>query len=245
MKAILLAGGYGTRLRPLTINTPKCLVKIGALPLLDIWLYQLFESGVERVLINTHYLHESVEKHIRNSPWRENVELVHEKALLGTAGTIKANRYFYNDDDLLIAHADNLCIVNWQAFFEKFQHRNDNIQATIMLFKTANSKSCGMVSIDENDILTGYVEKPQYPWGNELANGAVMLLDNKSLREVNALEDAKNDLCRDYLPTLVNRANCFVNDELLVDIGTPESLSYGNRVFQSYQHIFSSLGECQ
>ncbi len=91
-RALLLAGGYGTRLRPLTDTLPKCLVPIHGKPLLSYWLDLLFESGVERALINTHYLPDQVRSFRDQSPWRERIDLAHEDTILGTAGTVRENR---------------------------------------------------------------------------------------------------------------------------------------------------------
>ena len=91
-KALLLAGGMGTRLKPLTDSIPKCLVPIGGKPLLAYWLESLSKAGVERILINTHYLSEQVIAFCKQSQYSQLLDLVHESALLGTAGTIRANR---------------------------------------------------------------------------------------------------------------------------------------------------------
>ena len=64
IKALLLAAGLGTRLRPLTLKTPKCLVEIDGTPLLGIWLEKLNKIGCHEVLINTHYLNEKVENYL-------------------------------------------------------------------------------------------------------------------------------------------------------------------------------------
>ena len=66
VKAFLLVAGHGDRLRPLTDTTPKCLLPINGKPLLEIWLEHLERSGVEEVLINTHWLHEKVEDYVNN-----------------------------------------------------------------------------------------------------------------------------------------------------------------------------------
>ena len=79
MRAVLLAAGLGTRLRPLTDTVPKCLVPIKGKPLLDIWIESLLQAGVERILVNLHYKHELVEDHIAKSVYREQVETVFEQ----------------------------------------------------------------------------------------------------------------------------------------------------------------------
>ena len=91
MKALLLSAGIGKRLRPLTYDTPKCLMMINGKPLLEIWLEKLFNVGVNNFLINTCYLNQKVEKFINNSKYKDMVTLVHEEKLLGTAGTLIKN----------------------------------------------------------------------------------------------------------------------------------------------------------
>ena len=107
MRAVLLAAGLGTRLRPLTDRIPKCLVPIKGKPLLDIWCESLLSSGVERILINLHYMHEVVESHIQGSGYKTHVQTVFEPVLLGTAGTLVANNEFFKGDDGILVHADN------------------------------------------------------------------------------------------------------------------------------------------
>ena len=93
MKALLLCAGYGTRLYPITKNKPKCLVEIDGKPVLDFWLKKLIEMNIKDVLINTHFLAEKVEKYVRKVNYPLNINLVYEKKLLGTAGTLKANKH--------------------------------------------------------------------------------------------------------------------------------------------------------
>ncbi len=82
MKALLLAAGLGTRLRPITNIIPKCLVPINGKPLLEIWLETLTKAGVKEFLINTHYLHEKVEAFVYDSKYKNVVTLVYEKIYL-------------------------------------------------------------------------------------------------------------------------------------------------------------------
>src|SRR5260221_14266717 len=94
MKALLLAAGFGTRLRPITDQVPKCLVPVQQKPLLAYWLDLLFPKHVLKMLINTHYLPEQVRQFINTSSWSDRVTLVHEEELLGTGGTALKNRDF-------------------------------------------------------------------------------------------------------------------------------------------------------
>jgi mannose-1-phosphate guanylyltransferase len=107
MRAILLAAGLGTRLRPLTGQIPMCLVPIKGKPLLERWLESLTKAGVGPFLINTHYLAAQVEEFIESSSYKDQVTLVHEHMLRGTAGTLIANLDFFQGEDGFLIHADN------------------------------------------------------------------------------------------------------------------------------------------
>jgi mannose-1-phosphate guanylyltransferase len=109
MKAFLLAAGLGTRLRPITDSTPKCLLPVGGRPMLDIWLDALAKAGVSDVLLNAHHLADQVEEHVAARVGAPTVHLVVEPELLGSAGTLRANRDFVIGEDMFLAiNADNL-----------------------------------------------------------------------------------------------------------------------------------------
>ena len=95
MRALLLAAGLGTRLRPLTDVTPKCLAPIRGRPLLDIWLERLSAAGIGPYLINTHYLASQVVEYVESSKYKSLVTIVHEPVLAGTAGTLIGNLGFF------------------------------------------------------------------------------------------------------------------------------------------------------
>ena len=116
MKTILLAAGFGTRLRPLTDTIPKCLVPIKGKPLLQIWLERLTESGFDKFLINTHYLSNQVNDFVYSSKFKDKCILKNEIKLLGTAGTLLANLDFIGEDECMLVHADNYCLANFSDF---------------------------------------------------------------------------------------------------------------------------------
>src|SRR5579871_179660 len=153
LKALLLAAGLGTRLRPITANLPKCLVPILGKPLLAYWLDMLIPNGVEHVFVNTHYLPDKVNSFIRSHPYREKVTLVNEEVLLGTAGTILKNRHWFEQQPFLLAHADNLTRFDLQAFIQTHEQRKTGFEMTMMTFETDLPQSCGIVELDENNIV--------------------------------------------------------------------------------------------
>ena len=150
MRALLLAAGLGTRLRPITDLTPKCLVQIGNKPLLQIWLERLSEAGNGPFLINTHYLAEQINVFVEKSPFREKIKLVHESHLLGTAGTLLENQDFFHDENLMLIHADNYCLADFTEFEAAHRNRPLGCDLTMMTFRTDDPSSCGIVELDEN-----------------------------------------------------------------------------------------------
>ena len=136
MKAILLAAGFGTRLRPLTLIIPKCLVPIRNKPLLEYWLENLTSNGINSILINTHFLSEKVSAYINNSEYKKNCKLIYEKELLGTAGTLLSNLDFIGDEECILIHADNYCMADLKKFILQHKKRPSYCLLTMMTFKT-------------------------------------------------------------------------------------------------------------
>ena len=109
MKAFLLAAGVGSRLRPITDTIPKCMVAIDGQPLLDIWLDAFDRAGVDEVTVNLHHLPDVVRRHIAARTGPPAVRMVFEPELLGSAGTLMANREWVDGDEPFLAcNADNL-----------------------------------------------------------------------------------------------------------------------------------------
>jgi len=224
-RALLLAGGFGSRLKPLTDRIPKCLVPIGEKALLEYWLEHLFEPSaegrIERVLINTHYLPQAVEAFIEKSPWHHHIDIVHEAHLLGTAGTLRTNRAWFGDEPFLLAHADNLTNFDLAAFQARFASRPPTCVGTMMTFLTETPSSCGIAEVNDFGVLAGYHEKVVNPPGN-LANAAVFLLDARIHDQLATHED-DSDFCGQSVPRLIGQLNCFHNSTYHRDIGTPEA----------------------
>jgi len=222
MKALLLAAGIGSRLRPLTNHIPKCLAPICGIPLIDIWLRTLDYAGVDSFLINTHYMAEVVEAHITKSRFAKWIEVKREPELLGTAGSIRAYRDWVGNDDTIIIHADNLSICDYRAFVDTFHNRPKGIIGTMMTFTTNSPESCGIVSLDSTGGIRRYWEKDQLAEGN-LANAAVYLV-SPEFCDIIVKSDAF-DISREVIPSIHHRLNVFHNDVYHRDIGTLESFA--------------------
>jgi mannose-1-phosphate guanylyltransferase len=230
LRALLLAAGMGTRLRPLTEKMPKCLVPIHGKPLLAYWLDLLGPSEIEAILINTHYLPEPVRRFVSTSPWRERLTLVHEDELLGTGGTILANRAFFGREPFLVAHADNLTRFDPAAFIERHRTRPAGMAITMMTFKTDAPQSCGIVEEDRGGVVTAFHEKVANPPGDH-ANAAVYIFEPQVLDFLAGLGKRVIDLSTEVLPHFMGRICTWHNRVYHRDIGTLESLRRAEHEF--------------
>jgi mannose-1-phosphate guanylyltransferase len=221
MKALLLAGGYGTRLRPLTDNLPKCLMPIGGKPLLEIWLQSLSKVGVNEFLINTHYLHEQVEKYIESSSFSSQVTLVHEENLLGTAGTLINNRQYWESEEcLFIAHADNYCLADFVEFRHSHDLRPNFCSISMMTFRTEKPQDCGVVLLSEKGVVLDFYEKVKNPPSN-IANGAIYIFSKDALKKICLEYNDAKDISTDLIPKFKGHINTYFTGSKLIDIGTP------------------------
>jgi mannose-1-phosphate guanylyltransferase len=221
-RVLLLAGGLGTRLRPLTDTLPKCLVPIAGRPLLDYWFDAFARAGLREVRINNHHLPERLRAYIAEVNARGPFHLgeAYEPGLLGSAGTVTANRDLADGAaHMLVVYADNLSDVNLGAFLDFHKQHGD--PATMLLFRTQYPKNCGIAELDAEARVVSFVEKPAQPKSN-LANAGLYAFTADAYREVAELRAF--DLGFDVLPRFVGRMRGYSWDGYHRDIGSLESL---------------------
>jgi mannose-1-phosphate guanylyltransferase len=230
MKAILLAAGFGTRLRPLTLITPKCLVPIKNKPLLEYWLESLTKNDISSILINTHYLSTIVETYVSNSTYSKNCKLIFEEELLGSAGTLISNIDFIENDDCMLIHADNYCLADLNKFIEYHNNRPPNCLITIMTFSTNNPSKCGIIEKDKNGIVVNFHEKVANP-PNNIANAAVYILSNEAIVDIKNNYSNSKDFITEILINYLGRIYTYHTESTFIDIGSPETYNEANKVF--------------
>ncbi len=228
MKAFLLAAGLGTRLRPLTLTLPKCLVPIHDKPLLQ-WWAELFNShGIHDVMINTHYLREPVAEFLTKYNSSQSGVTFHETyepTLKGSGGTVRDNRDFVDgEEDFMIAYADNLTDVNLTDF-QDF-HRNICVPRggilSMALFRANHPEQCGIATLDDGMRITEFTEKPKSPKSN-LANAGIYIASRKIFDIFP--DKSPLDFGNDILPLLTGKMYGHEITGYLIDIGTPENYS--------------------
>lgn len=117
--ALIMAAGFGTRLQPLTHCTPKCLVPVAGLPLLEYTLRSLEACHIEQILINTHHLAEKVQEYLEKRDSKAEIKVLYEAEIMGTGGTLlEARNYLDAQDQLLVMNADILSCYPLQRVLE-------------------------------------------------------------------------------------------------------------------------------
>jgi D,D-heptose 1,7-bisphosphate phosphatase len=232
-RAIILAGGLGTRLRPLTDTLPKCLVPIAERPLLDYWVDALARAGVGSARVNNHAHPEQVRAFVEGVTASGRLELVesYEPQLLGSAGTIAANADLADGADaVIVVYADNFSDVDLAAMLAF--HRSHDDPFTMLLFRAPNPKACGIAELDAEGRVVSFVEKPAEPKSN-LANGGVYIVDADAYREIAAMKAF--DLGFEVLPRFVGRMRGWAWEGYHLDVGTHEALEQARR---DAAHVF-------
>jgi len=223
MKALLLSAGLGTRLKPFTLKTPKCLIKINGKPLLEHWLQILFASGISEILINTHYLAEQVEAFVLQSEFKNKISISYEQSLLGTGGTLLQNKLFFENEDFLVAHSDNFCICDFRNFIEMHFDRPKETLMTMMTFITDKPETCGIVELNKEKVVKEFYEKVSNP-PSSLANAAVYIISSQIFNFIEKNSIKLNDISLDLIPCLNKKIFTWHNNIYNKDIGTPETL---------------------
>lgn len=176
MKAMILAAGEGTRLRPLTLKVPKALLPVGGVPLIERTLLWLKSHGIGEVAINLRHLGEKIKDSLGDGAnFGVKIAYSPEETLLGTAGGVKRMEHFF-DDTFVVVYGDIITDFNLSAMTQF--HWQKKAIATLVLSRVPNPWEVGVVEINEDERLVGFVEKPTR--GSEpgnLGSGGVYVLE--------------------------------------------------------------------
>ena len=233
IKALLLAAGYGTRLRPITNVTPKCLVKINGKPLLSYWLKKLENLGCEEVIVNTHYLSHEVIRYLDKYK-SNNLKVItsHEEEILGTAGTLMKHLDFFENSIGLLIHADNFTFNDLSEFVKHHYLRPKDCIITMLTFNTKDPSSCGIVKKDKEGKVIEFHEKSEKNMGN-CANGALYAFDKEFIEFLKKLPYKVSDFSIDVIPLIMGKIFSWHTSDIYIDIGNLNSLKEANLIASS------------
>ena len=225
-QAVVLVGGEGTRLRPITSRVPKPVVPLVGRPFVGYILENLARHGVRRAVFSAGYLAHALEESIGDGErYGLTVRYVVEEQPLGTAGAIKNVQAELNEGCLYAFNGDVLTDVDLTAM--RAFHRERGGVATILLTRVDDPRRYGLVKIDDDGRVTEFVEKPgadyAVPAHGALINAGVYLLEPEVLDMIPA--DRQLSIERGVFPQLAaaGRLYAFASDAYWRDIGTPES----------------------
>jgi len=212
MDAVLMAGGKGERLRPLTEKTPKPLLKVGDKTIIDYNVDNLISYGVENIHVTTNYLAEQIEEHFIEERQGIKVNCVREKEYLGTIASVKLIPGIKNDE-ILIMNSDLFTNINFEDFYCHFLEKDADMSASAIPYSI--NVPYGIFELEGRNIQR-ITEKPTY---NYYANAGIYLI-KKSLLDL--IPDCTFFNATDFIDLLISHGKTVVHYPLAgywIDIG--------------------------
>lgn len=221
--AVLMAGGKGERLRPLTEKTPKPLLPVGDKAIIDHNIDRLISYGVQHISVTVNYLKEQIEEHFLEPHNGVQVQTVREPKFLGTIGSIKFVKEFYNDT-VLVMNSDLFTNINYEDFYLHFKEHDAEMSVAAVPYTV--SVPYGIFDLNGRDI-QGLIEKPTY---NYYANAGIYLIKKSALEEIP--EDTFFN-ATDLIEKLISEGKKVIRFPLngtWIDIGNPQEYQKANEL---------------
>jgi len=219
--AVLMAGGKGERLRPLTEKTPKPLLKVGDKCIIDHNIDRLINYGVKHISVTVNYLKEQLEEHFTEPRGEVKVQTVREPKFLGTIGSIRFVPEFFNDT-VLVMNSDLFTNINYEDFYLHFKEHDADMSVAAVPYDV--DIPLGILNLDGRNI-TGLSEKPHFGY---YANAGIYLIKKSALDLIP--EDTmfhSTDLV-EALIAVGRKVIRFPLNGTWIDIGTPQEYRRAN-----------------
>ena len=219
--AVLMAGGKGERLRPLTEKTPKPLLKVGDKCIIDHNVDRLISYGVSHISVTVNYLKEQIEEHYQEPRNGVQVNTIREPKFLGTIGSVKFVENFFNDT-VLVMNSDLFTNIDYENFFLHFQQHDAEMSVAAVPYNV--SIPYGILDLEGRNI-KGLLEKPQY---NHYVNAGIYLIKRRALEEIpNGVFFNATDLVEKLIAEGKKVIRYPLNGTW-IDIGTPQEYQKAN-----------------
>ena len=218
VEAIILAGGFGTRLRTVVSDLPKCMAPVAGKPFLCYVIDQLQQQGIKKFIFSLGYMSEVIQTFLQENYPALDYQLSIEEDPLGTGGAIYKACSMATEPTVLALNGDTLFSINVQQLLQVHQQKESH--CTICLKPMQQFERYGVVKMDTNNCITSFEEKK---WNEEgLINGGVYAIDRDKFLAQPFAE--KFSMEKDYLELLVGEGNFYglVQDAYFIDIGIPE-----------------------
>ncbi len=229
MKAMILAAGLGTRLRPLTEEIAKPMVPIVNKPVMEHIVELLARHGFDDLYVNIHYFPDAIRRHFGDgSRWGVRITYSYEEELLGTAGGVKKLEKELGGDTLLVISGDALTDIDLTALMD--YHHSKNTLATLVLTPVDDPSKYGVVLVDEENRIVGFQEKPDRREAkSHLANSGIYVFEPEILKMIP--RDSFYDFGSQLFPRLLEEGKAFhgyFHDDYWNDVGSIEEYRRGN-----------------
>ena len=223
LEAVLMAGGRGERLRPLTDDIPKPLLPVAGKPIIDYNVEELEACGIKKIHVTVNYLGEKIRNHFTQRKGRAIINCVTEPQRLGTFGSL-AYVEGITTDDVIVMNSDLLSVIDFEAMY--VHHRNSGADFTIAAVPYSVSVPFAIMRMQGNRV-KALEEKPTY---NYFANGGVYLMKSELISRINKGEylDAP-----DFIMGLIEdnkNVGCYHLDGTWIDIGSPDDYRLANEL---------------
>jgi mannose-1-phosphate guanylyltransferase len=219
MKVLILAGGYATRLRPLSYALPKLLFPVAAKAIIERTIEHLSRFGVDEVILAVNYLSDKLREHLGEEYHHVKVKYSLEPMPLGTGGPIAfAERYLRNNGTFLVINGDILSEIDLRQMKEKHESRKAIV--TIALHEVEDPTRFGVAKLDENSRIQEFVEKPKPADApSKLINAGAYLMEPELIDRIP--EGRKVIIEREIFPSLAHEGRLFgyVHSGIWFDIG--------------------------
>jgi D-glycero-alpha-D-manno-heptose 1-phosphate guanylyltransferase len=228
LKAVLLVGGMGTRLRTVIDSTPKSLAPIGNRPFLELLVRQLAHQGIGRVVMCTGYLADQIEGAFGDgSAFGITIEYSREQHALGTAGAVKfAQRLLEGLPYFVVMNGDSFLDIDFDRLIQA--HRFHRGLATIAVVSVENAARYGTVRVNSDNKITEFCEKTGHDCAG-LINGGMYLFNSAILDHI---PSGPASLERDVFPNILTLGVYAMKHEgMFIDIGTPADYSHARLLF--------------
>lgn len=228
MEAIILAGGFGTRLQSRVQNIPKPMAPINNRPFLDYLLDYLIKNKVKQVIFSIYYKFDLIKNYYRSSYKGINISYSIDTEALGTGGAIKAALSRSKNDNVFIINGDTYFNVNLSHLFNN--HVDNKNDITLSLKPMENFERYGFVETDSNGQVHSLKEKKYRDYGE--IDGGIYLI-NRSI--FNSFESRKKFSFNDFIMNNLNnlKVGSILFDELFIDIGIPEDYDKAYKILQN------------
>ena len=227
--AVIMAGGKGERLRPLTEKTPKPLLKIGDKCIIDYNVDNLIHCGVEHISVTVNYLKEQIEAHYEQPRDGIKIQTVSEPKFLGTIGGLQFVPHFFHNTVLLM-NSDLFTNINFEDFYLHFEEHQADMSAVAIPYSI--SVPYGIFNIDHKREIRGIIEKPTY---NYYANAGIYLIRREMLEKYIPKDTFFN--ATDFMGKLISEGRKVIRFPLSgywIDIGN-------NQEYQKAQDLVKHL----